>query len=361
MGQIILLVVAAAWAAVLVPPLLRSRVENRPNSSVSDFRSQLSSLQRAMPTRGVSVRTMGRPLAPSTLSRPAASGRPPLRSGLGSNAAARSAAAAVPPPSRQASREASRMHEASLRPRRHGDPIDGDLRPQSRAVRGGRGLTPAEIKRRRANVLYMILITGTCTGFLALTTDSKPMVYLFAVAVIALGAYVYMLAMINQREAMNSPRYADSQDYGRHYDPQFDPDERFAAPMAPARTSRRPAPVDRDRYRYDEEPRRNDRPSDDRSRAVPRRADPPAPRHVASDDTPGMGVSGRISYGGGPVHRPPTGRTAGDAYGFETYDRTEPARRPPARNGRHPTGQHPAVQRPREPQPVRRGYFPQAG
>ena len=30
MGQLVLLVVAAAWAAVLVPPLLRSRIENRP-------------------------------------------------------------------------------------------------------------------------------------------------------------------------------------------------------------------------------------------------------------------------------------------------------------------------------------------
>ena len=54
MGQVVLLVVAAAWAAVLLPPLLRSRLENRPNSSVLDFRNQLSSLQRAVPGRGVS-------------------------------------------------------------------------------------------------------------------------------------------------------------------------------------------------------------------------------------------------------------------------------------------------------------------
>ena len=39
MGQVVLLVVAAAWAAVLLPPLLRSRLENRPNSSVLDFRN----------------------------------------------------------------------------------------------------------------------------------------------------------------------------------------------------------------------------------------------------------------------------------------------------------------------------------
>ena len=44
MGSLVLLVVAAVWVAVLVPPLLRSRLENRPNSSVSDFRDQLSSL-----------------------------------------------------------------------------------------------------------------------------------------------------------------------------------------------------------------------------------------------------------------------------------------------------------------------------
>ena len=82
MGQLVLLVVAAAWAAVLIPPLLRSRIENRPNSSVSDFRNQLSSLQKTVPSRGVTMRTMARPLAPSPLSRPAAPGRPVLRSGV---------------------------------------------------------------------------------------------------------------------------------------------------------------------------------------------------------------------------------------------------------------------------------------
>ena len=64
MSKIVLLAVLAAWAAVLIPPLLRSRVENRPNSSVTDFRRQLSTLQRAVPTRTmVPMRSMGRPLA----------------------------------------------------------------------------------------------------------------------------------------------------------------------------------------------------------------------------------------------------------------------------------------------------------
>jgi hypothetical protein len=64
MQPVVLLAVAAVWAAVIVPPLLRSRVENRPNASVTDFRRQLSTLQRAVPTRTmVPMRGMGRPLA----------------------------------------------------------------------------------------------------------------------------------------------------------------------------------------------------------------------------------------------------------------------------------------------------------
>jgi len=51
MEAIVILAVAAVWAAVIVPPLLRSRSENRPNSSVTDFRRQLSTLQRSVPTR----------------------------------------------------------------------------------------------------------------------------------------------------------------------------------------------------------------------------------------------------------------------------------------------------------------------
>ena len=77
MGELVLLVVAAAWAAVLIPPLLRSRIENRPNSSVTDFRRQLNKLQGAVPHRaGGPMRGIARPLAQSPLQRPAAGGRP---------------------------------------------------------------------------------------------------------------------------------------------------------------------------------------------------------------------------------------------------------------------------------------------
>jgi hypothetical protein len=61
MGQLVLLVVAAAWAAVLIPPLLRSRVENRPNSSVTDFRRQLNRLQSTVPVPRRRLPAPGRP------------------------------------------------------------------------------------------------------------------------------------------------------------------------------------------------------------------------------------------------------------------------------------------------------------
>src|SRR4051794_25876290 len=121
MGQLVLLVVAAAWAAVLVPPLLRSRIENRPNSSVSDFRDQLSSLQRAMPGRGVAIRSIGRPLPQSPLRRPAPTGRPAVRTaGRTHNATMSSARLSGSQPVRRP--ETPRTYDATPRARRHAGP-----------------------------------------------------------------------------------------------------------------------------------------------------------------------------------------------------------------------------------------------
>jgi hypothetical protein len=45
---------AVVWACFLVPPMLRKHREGRPSSSVSSFRQQLSTLERATP--GTSLR-----------------------------------------------------------------------------------------------------------------------------------------------------------------------------------------------------------------------------------------------------------------------------------------------------------------
>jgi hypothetical protein len=312
MGKLVLLVVAAAWAAVLLPPLLRSRLENRPNSSVLDFRNQLSSLQRAVPGRGVSVRSMGRSLAPSMLSRPAAPGRPDNRNGARATGVVSSRMAPTSPSTRPMRRDV-RMQEVALRPRQHG--TGAEPRP---AV-GLTGSRAAEAKRRRANVLFLLVLTTVCAGFLSATTDSKAMVYLFAVSMVALGGYVYLLVTINQQQMGD-----------------------VGVARRPAASRRRaPARQYADEYEVWDEPAPR-----------PRQAERyPAPAYAAM---PGSGESGRISYGLGTaapqVRRDPRDPYGREAYGWDSATR-ETTRRAPARNGRHATGQVP-VQRSSRPEPA---------
>jgi len=47
--QLILVVLAVVWVAVLVPPFLRGRREGRPGDSINSFRRQLNVLERAAP------------------------------------------------------------------------------------------------------------------------------------------------------------------------------------------------------------------------------------------------------------------------------------------------------------------------
>ncbi len=251
MAQLVLLVVAAAWAAVLIPPMLRSRLDNRPNSSVTDFRRQLNRLQgSATPPRG-SMRAMGRPLVQSPLQRQAAPGRPgqPLNR----------------PPARSGTLERDRTGETPRR-RSHGDPSGGQRRPEQRRPeqrrsqrpdewsfdydqgqrqrgerprqqrpqqrgdeayrrepaprrrpsldeRGGRGHhephrqlldQAALVRRRRTNVLFFLVVTSACTMFLAATTDSTAMLWIFGLSFIAMCGYGYMLAQVRDRDQVRN-------------------------------------------------------------------------------------------------------------------------------------------------------------
>lgn len=208
MGELVLLVVAAAWAAVLIPPLLRSRIENRPNSSVTDFRRQLNKLQSTVPSRAHgSMRGMARPLAPSPLHRPVAGGRPGVqpaqlrRSGGGRSHGARGAQAATAAP----------VREAAPRRRSHGDPTGGHPRPareqghrQAHVARHRVSSTDV-LRRRRANTLFMLVIASAATLFLAATTKETVMLYLFAGAFLALCGYLYLLSQARQRDTSTWP------------------------------------------------------------------------------------------------------------------------------------------------------------
>ncbi len=198
MAQLVLLVVAAAWAAVLIPPMFRSRVDNRPNSSVTDFRRQLSTLQSTSTPR---MRTIGRPLAPSPLQRPAAAGRPGhphhRQAALhGSSATTRTRPAG--------SRSADGSNQPTYRTHGGGEHAHRQTRMErpQHSSRSARPVGPrADVRRRRSNVLFLLLVTTACTLFLAATTSSTVMLYVFALAFLALCGYVYLLAQLRQREA----------------------------------------------------------------------------------------------------------------------------------------------------------------
>ena len=196
MQPVVLLAVAAVWAAVIVPPLLRSRVENRPNASVTDFRRQLSTLQRAVPTRTmVPMRGMGRPLAQAPQQRNVPQQRSAAHGHL-TGQVRRAAPAAAPMP-----RERERMQDASLR-RSHNDDTSGT---RSHRTMHLHKVSQREIvRRRRANIVFLLVTTVAISGFLAATTKSSGLIYLFALSFVSLCGYCYKLVQLRNFETDRS-------------------------------------------------------------------------------------------------------------------------------------------------------------
>lgn len=177
MQPVVLLAVAAVWAAVIIPPLLRSRVENRPNSSVTDFRRQLSTLQRAVPTRTmVPMRGMARPLTQAPVAGRAHGHPGQVRR-----------AATVP---------AREQMQAATLDRRAGAPNHGHHRQMHLHRVSQREM----VRRRRANVLFLLVATVAVTGFLAATTHASAMVWAFALSFVSLCGYCYKLVQIRSLE-----------------------------------------------------------------------------------------------------------------------------------------------------------------
>lgn len=198
MSKIVLLVVGAAWAAVLLPPLLRSRVENRPNSSVVDFRRRLSTLQRTVPARGMSpMRSMARPLAPA-----------PARSGPRSHGGRPAVAPRLAEPARAASVTpiaGARQHRSAVA----ADPSARLHRPQPAAAR--RAPAPVRqssarerMRQRRQNVLFMLVGVTAATAFLAASTRNSMMVYAFVLAAVSLAGFCYKLVQIRRQGDMKA-------------------------------------------------------------------------------------------------------------------------------------------------------------
>lgn len=208
MGQVVLLVVGAAWAVVLIPPLLRSRVHNRPNSSVSDFRNQLSSLQKV--SRTVHMRSMGRSLVASSPQRPSASRATPAdrsHTSIILHAPTGRARGGGHPVSQPSARPADRRRAPEVRvpggvdSRRRTDSARGE-----RAHRAHRQLLVhrrdhrAVVKRRRMSLLVVLALASVSTLVLAVATKSPVLLYAFSGVFVILAGYIYLLGQARRRE-----------------------------------------------------------------------------------------------------------------------------------------------------------------
>ena len=156
MNTIVLVVVVAAWAAVLVPPLMRGRSDGRPSSSVVDFRRQLNTLQRSTPARSVAPMRMGQPLAPS--------------------------------PTRSMNRPVD--HSRALHRSAHAYHTPG------------RGISRSHlVRQRRQNVLMALSLLTLGSAFIAFTTKSDLFIYVFVLSAISLIGYCYKLSQIRRYRA----------------------------------------------------------------------------------------------------------------------------------------------------------------
>jgi hypothetical protein len=163
MSKLILIIVGAAWLAVLLPPMVRAKLHGSPSNSVSNFRRQLNSLESSGGrSQQGQLRNMARPLAPSQQYRSAA-------------------------------QRTSRPQQGAL------SNITGALiRPEGvRHHRAPAMLTPqAMVRQRRQNlVVGMAVVTGISL-FLAFTTGSSAFIYLFTVSLLALCGYCYVLVQL---------------------------------------------------------------------------------------------------------------------------------------------------------------------
>jgi hypothetical protein len=192
MSKLVLLIVGAMWMAVLLPPLLRSRFDGGAVSSVSDFRRQLHTLQRAqVPGTQAPMRAMARPLAPTPRYNQMP-GRPQQMR--------------QPMPRTQAPRQAPRPRLVPVddmmvaEPRHKRSHHTAEL-PRHHYAAETAFMSPREVvRRRRVNVLYGLVAANAISLFLGLTTGSTGMFYVFTAAFLGLGAYCYVLVQIRNQE-----------------------------------------------------------------------------------------------------------------------------------------------------------------
>jgi hypothetical protein len=161
---LVLLVLAAIWAAVLIPPAVRARAEGRPGDSITNFRRQQAVLRRTGPRLG---RTAG---AGEHWYRPHASVNAPL--------------APVHGPVRSRTAAAAAHRGATVTP----------LRP---VPSGAASAARSRTLRRRRDVLTALVVAVFATLVLMLLPPFRVLWVAHVLADVLLVAYVALL--VHQR------------------------------------------------------------------------------------------------------------------------------------------------------------------
>ncbi len=259
MIKILWVALGAVWVAVLIPPLLRSRVDNRPNSSISDFRRHLTNLQRTVPTQRVApMRAMARPLAQSGQQRtslrvegaraaslhrgstdvisrgvdnrhinprPVRQHRPAgaerryddRRDDLRNDRSYESRSDRHADDTRGvvSARSDSRYDDsrANHRPAYRDERRPGERRLERRSTQPQRRQVTRVshrevVRRRRVNIVALLAIATAMFLFLALTTKANSMIVAFVVLMVALVGYCFQLSKLKQADQREQFAYS---------------------------------------------------------------------------------------------------------------------------------------------------------
>ncbi len=189
----VLVILAVMWVLVLVPPLLRSRTDGRPNTSISSFQRQLRTLQRTggYPSRGTVtyLRSAQPPSRAQAYPRQAPGyyeddGYGDGGYGYDDGRYERTPARQYQPAYRQPSRSMA----------------------QARRRAAPSSYQREALRRRRQNVLFTLMGSTFVTAVIAFGMNVPALRWLFVLSAAALVVYVLLLVQLRRAAELRSYR-----------------------------------------------------------------------------------------------------------------------------------------------------------
>jgi hypothetical protein len=199
---LVVVILAAMWVLVLVPPLLRSRSEGRPSTSIGSFRHQLATLSRTGHEPRAVVRPINRGVVPM---HPPVGMRRPGGPGAGMQAFQGQALQYqggyddYPGPG-------AGYGGPPMAPSRR--PVEDRWARSSRAPIGYSARTSrSEVRRRRQNVLFALVATAAVTGLGGFGMGISALIGINLIVDAVLIFYVYLLVQLRRAEEQRAMRY----------------------------------------------------------------------------------------------------------------------------------------------------------